>query len=163
MAKEGFPVKSYLLKLSDREEGPYQEEQVSQLFADGLADRNTPCRVAPDGPWRTIDDVLPMLKYGTHLPNPTPAPVVRSEEPPVYGAGSIPPRLPRGNIPADVRVSVVDFDLPFGSILRLMFKWVAAALIVSLCFIPVFFLLFAIVMAIFGTLLGGLFSGLHSP
>jgi len=32
-----------------------------------------------------------------------------------------------------------------------------------LCFVPVFFLLFAIVMAIFGTLLGGLFSGLHHP
>ncbi len=156
-------MKSYLLKLSDREEGPYPEEQVSQLFADGRVDRNTPCRVAPDGPWKTIDDILPMLKYGTQLPNPTPAPVVRSEEPPVYGAISIPPRLPQGRVPADARVSIVDLDLPFGSILKLMFKWMGAALIVGLCFVPVFFLLFAIVMAIFGTLLGGLFSGLHHP
>lgn len=53
--------------------------------------------------------------------------------------------------------------LPFVSILKLMFKWMGAALIVSLCFIPVFFLLFFIVMAIFGTPLGGLFSRLHSP
>ena len=156
-------MKSYLLKITDREEGPYSEEYVSQLFADGRVDRNSPCRFAPDGPWKTIDDILPMLKYGTQLPNPTPAPVVRSEDSPAYGAGSILPPLPQGRIPADARVSVVDLDLPFVSILKLMFKWMGAGMIVGLCFVPILFFLFAIIMAIFGTLLGGLFSGLHRP
>lgn len=156
-------MKSYFLKLSDRDEGPYSEEQVSQLFVDGRAGRETPCRVAPDGVWRTIDDLLPMLKYGTQLPAPTASAVVRSEESPVYGAGSGPPRLPSLGAGAELRVAVVDFDLPFVSILKLLFKWAAAGMIVSLCFIPVFFLLVAIVMAIFGTLLGGMFSGLHRP
>ncbi len=152
-------MKSYFLKLSDREAGPYPEEQVSQLFADGRIDRDTPCRVAPDGPWRTIDDVLPMLKYGTQLPNPTSS-VVRSEEPAVYGYGSAaPPRLPQDRSRAEMRVSVVDFDIPFGSILKLMFKWMAAGLLVSLCFIPVVMIVFFIIMAIFGSLLGGVFSG----
>ncbi len=156
-------MKSYFLKLSDREEGPYSEEQVSQLFADGQAGRETPCRVAPDGIWRTIDDLLPMLKYGTQLPAPTASAVVRSGESPVYGEGARAPRLPSVGSNAGMRVSVVDFDLPFGSVLKLMFKWMAAAMIVSLCFVPVLFLLFAILMAIFGTLLGGMFSGLHRP
>ncbi|MBA3544203.1 MAG: hypothetical protein H0T83_07185 [Chthoniobacterales bacterium] len=49
------------------------------------------------------------------------------------------------------------------NILKLMFKWKAAALLVSLCFVPVVMLLIAIVMAIFGTLLGGMLSGLHHP
>ncbi|MGI8956723.1 MAG: hypothetical protein ACR2II_07395 [Chthoniobacterales bacterium] len=43
-----------------------------------------------------------------------------------------------------------------------MFKWMAAGMIVGLCFVP-FFLLFFIVMAVFGTLPGGWFSGLHHP
>src|SRR3954462_6622717 len=103
-------MKSYFLKASDREEGPYSEEQVSQLFADGKVDRNTPCRVAPDGAWKTIDDLLPMVKYGTQLPNAT-SPVVRSEEPPVYGYGSTPPPLPHGKASADVRIAIVEFGL----------------------------------------------------
>jgi hypothetical protein len=37
-------MKSYLLKASDREEGPYQETEVAQMFADGRVDRNTRCK-----------------------------------------------------------------------------------------------------------------------
>lgn len=151
---------AYFLTLSNREEGPFSEEQVSQLFADGRVDRNTPCRLGVDGPWKTVDDLLPMLKYGTQLPNPSSS-VVRSEEPAAYG--SIPPRLPQGRSHAGMRVSVVDFDLPFGSILKLMFKWMAAWLLVSLCFVPVILFVFFIAMAIFGTLLGGIFSGFQHP
>ncbi len=134
---------------------------MSQLFADGRVNRDTPCRVAPDGPWKTIDDLLPMLKYGTQLPNPTPTAVVRSETPPAYGGGS--PRSAHGRFPADARVSVVDLDLPFLSILKLLFKWTAAGMIVGLCIMPILFVLVFIVMAVFGTVLGGFFSALHHP
>jgi hypothetical protein len=158
-------VKTYLLRVSDREECPFSEEQVAQLFADGAVNRDTSCKLAGgSGEWKTIDDFMPMLKYGTQLPAPT-SPVVRTEAPPVYGWKSSPPPppLPKGRVPADARVSVVDFDLPFGSILKLMFKWVAAWLLVSICFIPVVMLLVFVLMAIFGTLLGGLLSGFHHP
>lgn len=62
-----------------------------------------------------------------------------------------------------MRVSVVDFDLPFGSILKLMFKWMAAAFLVACCFVPVVMLLIFVVMTIFGSLLGHLFSALPRP
>src|SRR5438046_1232752 len=85
-------MQSYSLKLSDRAEGPYSEAQVSQLFADGRIDRHTPCRLATGGDWKTIDDFLPILKYGTQLPAPAdadpPAPKVSSEDPPPYPRSS---------------------------------------------------------------------------
>lgn len=155
-------MKTYFLKLANREVGPYSEEDVSQLFADGQANRDTLCRPAGGGDWKTIDDYLPMLKYGTQLPNPT-SPVVRSKEPPAYGYGSTPPRLPQERSQADMRVSVVDFDLPFGSILKLMFKWMAAGFLVFCCFIPAIIALLFITLAIFGSLLNGVFGGLHHP
>jgi hypothetical protein len=42
-------MKSYLLKFSGREEGPYGEAQIAQMFADGRIDRNTPCKLADRG------------------------------------------------------------------------------------------------------------------
>jgi hypothetical protein len=61
-------MRSYFLKLSDREEGPYSDSQVAQMFADGRVNRYTPCRKVEDTAWKTIDDYLPTLKYGTQLP-----------------------------------------------------------------------------------------------
>jgi hypothetical protein len=76
-------MKPYLIKLSDREEGPYAETQIAQMFADGRIDRNTPCKPADGGDWKTIDDYLPMLKYGTQLPPATKVPAVPPMPPPV--------------------------------------------------------------------------------
>jgi hypothetical protein len=64
-------MKSYSLKLFGREEGPYEEAQIAQMFADGRIDRNTPCKPADRGDWKSVDDYLPMLKYGTQLPTPS--------------------------------------------------------------------------------------------
>ena len=66
-------MQSYSLKLADRAEGPYTEAQLAQFYANGRIDRHTPCRLASGGDWKTIDDFLPMLKYGTQLPVPTAA------------------------------------------------------------------------------------------
>jgi hypothetical protein len=60
-------MKSYFVGVSDREEGPYAEMQMAQMFADGRIDRNTPCKPVSGGDWKTIDDYLPMLKYGPQL------------------------------------------------------------------------------------------------
>jgi len=136
------------LKIADREEGPYAETQVAQMFADGRIDRHTPCKPADRGDWKSVDDYLPMLKYGTQLPPPTEHHSVPPKPPPVF---------------LSQRVSVVDFDIPFWSVLKIMFKWMAAAFIVTGCFLPFVVVLWLIVMAVFAGLIGGAMSSLHHP
>jgi hypothetical protein len=101
-------VKSYLLKLNGREEGPYSDPQIAQMYADGRVNRHTPCKVAGGDEWKTIDDYLPMLKYGTQLPPPSP------------GAAGTAAATPMPSLSAQ-RVAVVEFDIPFGSVLKIMF------------------------------------------
>ena len=145
-------MKRYLIKLSNSEEGPYDEAQMAQMFADGRIDRNTPCKPSDHGEWRTVDDYLPMLKYGTQLPPATKPPVVPPATPP-----------PISSPLSAQRVSVVDFDIPFGSVLKILFKWMVAALIVGLCLMPVIFVLWLIVAAIFAALFSGAMSTFHHP
>ena len=141
-------MKFYSLKFSGREEGPYEEAQIAQMFADGRVNQNTPCKPANGGEWKSIDDYLPMLKYGTQLPPPTPASNITPTQSPMS---------------LSQRVAVVDFDIPFGSVLKIMFKWTAAAFIVACCFAPVVILVWLIVMALFAAFLGGAMSSLHHP
>jgi hypothetical protein len=143
-------MKSYLLKLFDHEEGPYEEAQIAQMFADGRIDRNTPCKPTDRGDWRSIDDYLPMLKYGTQLPPPS---QVVTPPPP-----AIPPPVLFSQ-----RVSVVDFDIPFGSVLKIMFKWMAAGFVVFCCFLPAIILVWLIIMAVFAGLINGVMSNLQHP
>jgi hypothetical protein len=143
-------MKSYSLKLSGHEEGPYPEPQIAQMFADGRIDRNTPCKPADRGDWKSIDDYFPMLKYGTQLPPPVEIPRVPPVPPPV-------PML------SAQRVSVVDFDIPFWSVLKIMFKWMAAAFVVFCCFLPAFIVVWLILMALFAGLINGVMSNLQHP
>ena len=140
-------MKSFHLKIGDREEGPFTETEVAQMFANGRVDRNTVCKPSDRGDWKTVDDYLPMLKYGTQLP-----PAAKIPVPP-------PPPLPGSS--SSQRVSVIDFDIPFGSVLKIMFKWMAAALVVFCCFLPVIFVLWLIVAAIFAALFSGAMSTFH--
>jgi hypothetical protein len=141
-------MKSYSLEVSGREEGPYEEAQIAQMFSDGRIDRNTPCKPANGGDWKSIDDYLPMLKYGTQLPPPTKVHAVPPIPPPVF---------------LSQRVSVVDFDIPFGSVLKIMFKWMAAAFVVFCCFLPVIIILWLIIGTVVAALIGGAMSSLHHP
>jgi GYF domain 2 len=140
-------MKTYLIKVSDLEEGPYDETQMAQMYADGRIDRNTPCKPVSGGDWKTVDDYLPVLKYGTQLPPPAEVPAA--------------PPTPRPLLLSSQRVSVVDFDIPFGSVLKIMFKWIAAGLVVFCCFLPVIFVLWLIVAAIFAALFSGAMSTFH--
>ena len=145
-------MRSFHVKIGDREEGPLTETEVAQMFADGRVDRNTPCRPTDRDEWKTIDDYLPMLKYGTQLPPATKPPLVPPATPPSI------------SLPLSAqRVSVVDFDIPFGSVLKILFKWTAAALVVLCCFLPVIFVLWLIVAAIFAALFSGAMSTFHHP
>jgi GYF domain 2 len=141
-------MKSYLLKVTGREEGPYEESQIAQMFGDGRIDRNTPCKSTDRGDWKSIDDYLPMLKYGTQLPPPAPIREVSPKPPPVL---------------LSQQVSVVDFDIPFWSVLKIMFKWMAAAFVVFCCFLPFIVVLWLLVMAVFAGLIGGAMSSVHHP
>ncbi len=149
-------MKSYLLKLSGWEEGPYSESQIAQMFADQQVNRSTPCKPETSGDWKTIDDYLPMLKYGTQLPAPT--------KPPPLAPAILQSSAPSTSMPSFVqRISLVDIDLPFGSILKLMFKWAAAGFIVTVCFIPAAIIVWLIMMAIMAVLMGGALSSFHHP
>jgi len=141
-------MKTYLIKFSGQEEGPYGELQIAQMFADGRIDRNTACKPVTGGDWKSIDDYLPMLKYGTQLPPPSPHPNITVTQ----------------NAPSQSqRVAVVDFDIPFGSVLKIMFKWMAAAFIVFCCFLPAVVVVWLIVMTIFAGLFSAAMSSLHHP
>ena len=141
-------MRSFHLKIADREEGVFTETEVAQMFANGRIDRNTLCKPADHGDWKTVDDYLPILKYGTQLPPATKVP-----------AG--PPALPPVSSQLSQRVSVIDFDIPFGSVLKILFKWMAAALVVFCCFLPAIFVLWVIVAAIFAALFHGVMSTFH--
>jgi hypothetical protein len=139
-------VRTFHLKIVDREEGPFTETEVAQMFANGRVDRNTSCKPSERGEWKSIDDYLPMLKYGTQLPPATKVPAA-PPPPPVLWSSQ--------------RVSVIDFDIPFGSVLKIMFKWMAAGFVVFCCFLPVIFVLWLIVAAIFAALFSGAMSSFH--
>ena len=143
-------MKSYVVKVPDHEEGPYDETQMAQMFADGRVGRNTLCKPVDRGEWKTVDDYLPMLKYGTQLPPPTKAPAV-------------PPTPPVLLSQSSQRVSVIDFDIPFGSVLKIMFKWMAAAFVVFCCFLPAIVVIWMIVMAVLAALFSGAMSTFHHP
>ena len=142
-------MKSYFVKIADREEGPFDETEMAQMFADGRLNRNTQCKPVDRGEWRTVDDYLPMLKYGTQLPPPAPVPPAAPPTPPALLSQS------------PQRVSVVDFDVPFGSLLKIMFKWMAAAFVVFCCFLPAIIIIWMIAMAIVAALISGAMSSLH--
>jgi hypothetical protein len=143
-------MKSYLLKLSGGEEGPYGEAQIAQMFADGRIDRYTHCKPADRGDWKSIDDYLPILKYGTQLPPPVEIP-------------RVPPNPPAAPMLSSQRVSVVDFDMPFWSVLKIMFKWMAAAFVVFCCFLPAIIVIWLILAAVFAGIINGVMSNLQHP
>src|SRR3954467_2370433 len=106
-------MKSYLLKLSDREEGPFTEMEVAQMFADQKVNRGTPCKPNTGADWKTIDDFMPMLKYGTQLPPPTPAPLPTSPVPTPSVAPASPNVTPVAVPAGPQRTTLVDIDIPF--------------------------------------------------
>lgn len=138
-------MKSFQLKISGREQGPFSEIDVAQMFADGQIDKHTPCRPSDRGDWKSVDDYLPTLKYGTQLPPPTPKAtgIVTANQSSVASSLSQP-------------VAVVDFNMPFKSILNLMFKWMAAGFIVLCCFLPVIFIFWFVIAIVFAGLISGL-------
>jgi hypothetical protein len=76
---------------------------------------------------------------------------------------SVPPKPPATPMLLAQRVAVVDFDIPFWSVLKIMFKWMAAAFVVFCCFLPAIILVWLIIMGVFAGLINGVMSSLHHP
>ena len=148
-------MKSYFIRVSGREDGPFSDTQIAQMFADQQVNRSTPCKPESGGDWRTIDDYLPTLKYGTQLPSPTAEPS-RISAPSRTGVSFNRPLQGQA-------VAIVDVDIPFWSVVKILFKWMGASLLVSICLLPVFFMLWLLAMLLFAGLLGGVLSGLPKP
>ena len=130
-------MNSFLLRIGGREDAIYSDTQIAQMFADRRVNRYTPCKLAAGGDWKTIDDFLPMLKYGTQLPPPTRMP-------------SIPVAMPVG---IEQRVAFADIDIPFLSIVKILFKWIGAVFLVTLCFAPVIVVAWLVFMAVFASVI----------
>jgi hypothetical protein len=143
-------MNSFTLKILGREEGPYSGIQIAHMFADGLVNRGTLCKPVESNIWKTVDDFFPLLKYGAEMVAPT-----------LQTSASIAARTAALPESSSQRVAIVDFDIPFGSVLKIMFKWVAAGFIVACCFIPAIIAVWVIVMAILAALLGGAMSNAH--
>lgn len=107
--------------------------------------RSTPCKPELGGDWRTVDDYMPTLKYGTQLPPATP-----STELIKVGSG-----------PAGGNVKIIDIDVPFASILKTAFKILGAWLIVGVCVAPVAIIIWIVIVASIANFLGHVFSGSH--
>ncbi|PYI58721.1 MAG: hypothetical protein DMC60_12135, partial [Verrucomicrobia bacterium] len=83
------------------------------------------------------------------------------ETDPSINLASVHPELPTAL--SSQRVSVVDFDIPFGSVLKIMFKWMAAGFVVLCCFLPAIVVVWLIVVTLVAALIGGAMSSFHHP
>jgi hypothetical protein len=144
--------RTFFLRYSDEEQGPFSEEQIAQLYADGKVNLDTPCKLAGGNEWKTIDEFMPMLKYGTQLPSPSSS-VVRSEDPPPYRYNAPNKVSKPPPVPADFRMKVVDVAIPFGSVFILVLKAMIAVTIISVG-LGLFYLMIVVLF------LGGLLSHL---
>jgi hypothetical protein len=61
------------------------------------------------------------------------------------------------------RIALVDLDIPFLSILKMMFKWMVAAFVVFCCFLPAIIALWLLIMAVLASLISGALSNSPHP
>ena len=121
-------------------EGPYEEQDVRELIYEGTYSDIDPAIRDGQLDWTTIGQilghqpdppetaspsvsvpVLPALPTGLPPIEPVPAAVVDS--PPEL---PVPPTFPAS--PSPVQVTVTDFQMPFGSMVLFLVKWVLAAI-----------------------------------
>ena len=132
----------WVIKYGQRE-GPYEEQDVRELLYEGTYTDADPAIRDGETDWTTIGQMLrrvpptppPPLHPDTlpasgAEPTLTPPPLLPTEPPPMPGGGPntpppLPPRIPRHR-PAPV--AVVDFDMPFGSMVVFLVKWALAAI-----------------------------------
>jgi hypothetical protein len=158
-------------------EGPYEERDIRELIYEGTYSDADMAERDGDPKQCTVGEILGRAPAGAPAPerlsSPVPAPLgMPATSPPTELPSSLlpkpgtPPPLPAEAAPAPatptaadpipLQVTVVDFGMPFGSMVVFMVKWILAA-------IPAFLIL-GIVVALFWaalfTFAAGVFSSL---
>ena len=114
-------------------EGPYEEQDLRELVYEGTYTESLPAIRDGHLDWTTVGQILgrqPPPIEPSPPSDPEPPPVIPPELPPIPAAASpadleLPiPAAP----PPPVQVAVVDFEMPFGSMVMLMVKWVLASI-----------------------------------
>ena len=135
----------WVIKDSQRE-GPYEEEDVRELVYEGTYTDSDPAIRDGQLDWSTVGQILgrtPATPAAEPPALPPPPPAAPPEPPPIPMPGTTPPAPPApGSAPPPppaeapapaaparpMEVSVVDFQMPFGSMVLLMVKWALAAI-----------------------------------
>jgi hypothetical protein len=141
----------WVLKERQRE-GPYEEQDIRELVYEGTYSDSDPAIRDGQLDWSTVGQVLGR-QSPTTKPPPVPAPAPATAVEPVIPS-ALPPELPppppypavesgpatpavspeapappaATTAPQPMKVTVIDFDMPFGSMVMLMVKWVLASI-----------------------------------
>jgi len=146
-------------------EGPYQDQDVRELLYEGTYADSDPAIQDGQFEWTTLGLLLGRQQPPASPPSTPqpPSPPALPEEPPAYPATSPaePPPIPTPppiraappSLPSlrPIQVTVTDFDMPFGSMVTLMVKWVLAsipALLILGAIAAIFWTLFFAIIAI---------------
>lgn len=147
----------WVIKEGQRE-GPYEEQDVRELVYEGTYRDSDPAIRDGQPDWTTLGQVLRRQPSAPAEPPPAPlaepAPAAAAEPPAIPTAEAPPAELPPPGAPVPdrpVQVAVVDFQMPFGSMVILMVKWVLASIpaLLILCLLAAIFwtMLFALIAA----------------
>jgi hypothetical protein len=130
----------WVIKDGERE-GPYEEEDVRELVYEGTYGDADPAIRDGQYDWTTVGQILghpmPGFESLSALSQPPPAELPPEEPLPISTAPApepppVPFPAPEAVAPADsakpTPVSVVDFQMPFGSMVLFTVKWVIAAI-----------------------------------
>jgi hypothetical protein len=140
-------------------EGPYEERDVRELVYEGTYADSDPAIRDGQFDWSTLGQVL------GRQPSPPPELVAAPEPPPLPAETPVdleavpaedpgPPDPAPAEPPRPIQVAVIDFEMPFGSMVMLMVNWAIAsipALLILGAIAAVFWLAF---FALFSAVLG---------
>ena len=114
-------------------EGPYEEEDLRELVYEGTYTDSLPAIRDGELDWTTLGQILgrqPASAPPSPSSDPEPPPVIPPEPPPIPADASPAESELRISAasPPPVQVAVVDFEMPFGSMVMMMVKWVLASI-----------------------------------
>jgi hypothetical protein len=130
-------MKRFDLQVHGQVRPSVDESEVMELFSHETINRDTPCRITGETKWRTCDELLPSMKYGSKVP-PSQGPRIEASD------GS--------------RIVIHDVRLSFSTVFRLFVQVMLSSLIVGIAIMVVSLILWLLL----GALVLGLIGGLNS-
>jgi len=149
----------WVLKDGNRE-GPYEDGDLRELMYEGTYSDTDAAMRDGDPAQRTLGEILGHRpSQASQQPVPPPLPpesVPVSAVPAIAAPPALPPPVLPLSPPPVMPVSVVDFQMPFGSMVIFMIKWALASIPAMLIIATIFAIFWTIVIAA----TGGVFSAL---